>query len=384
MNRHKSEKSHFDIANKIWNQEEKKTKLYRLFRVYHPMYELSVNIDVEFETKEYHIVEKYMDKLVCGYTGAEGNASNRIYVKDKQELFSLLGLEHQGYEVADRYFQDLILAGHFEMTSKGIIAKYAARESVKLQKKLVATTAKEKKLFDAFTMQLMPGVFYDLIHYSCETADEGRQSVWLHTDEMLPNDNVAIDQRIRNFDYVNNSRIERGLPQGYQRMSLASGEEKRMIFLPYYLAIFKENEGYSFQAYRVDNGKEIEWIGDMYETTEYETVREMILRISQIEETCDVDHPADKKFKIKVDGIPSKENGITQIAENGNYEWTLQDWQVQELLSLNENGVFKKKACNMVVKGNIICLTSFEAGKIVYIKKTEKQKEILAKALAVH
>ena len=159
--KNKSEKSLARIANDLYMQiKDSDTKLYRGFRVYHPVYRISVDINTEHADENYHIIEKYMDKLICGYTGDKKMTTDAIIIRDKDELFELLGIDQQAYEIAECFFQDLMLAGHFRVIpGQGIQGLKPAYESIKLNKRVTSAIVREKRLFDQFSGKLMPKAF---------------------------------------------------------------------------------------------------------------------------------------------------------------------------------------------------------------------------------
>ena len=391
MKNRKTEKSHFDMANRISHQLQE-GELYRLFRVYHPVYEISVNIETRLVEENYHIIEQYMDKLVCGYTGKGGSAGQdeagdeTAYVRNKDEIFELLGLDKQAYEIADRFFEDLVRDGHFEVREDRIIGKRTAVDSLKLQKRVTSKTDKARKLFDHYSKQLMPGEFYDLRKYarSRDNIDEGskivKYSVWLDPDIAV--DPVDVEQAIRGTaaDYSGSTAIDRGLPQGYKDLTIAEGEEVRCAYYPYYLAVIKIGNGFAYKAYRIDSGREIKWIGDQYRTAEYARARERIRVLSDCREES-VRNPLNDNFLLTEGGEPSEENGVVRDEDTGNYVWTLQDWQLRDLLGLGEDKMFKRPVCLMVANNDTACLDHFEAGKIVRIIKTAEQETLLKEAV---
>ena len=86
--------------------EEKKGELFRVFKVFHPVLEAETDIRVREVSSSYHILEKYMDLLVCGTK--ENRNPNLARIKDKDQLLSLLGINYEGYEIASLYFDDLV------------------------------------------------------------------------------------------------------------------------------------------------------------------------------------------------------------------------------------------------------------------------------------
>lgn len=382
MKKQKHEISQSRMLNKIY-----KDNLYRFFRVYHPIYDIAVNVDIERDAEEYHIIEKYMDKLVCGYVGESGEVTGKCYVESRKQLYELLGLEHQAYEVAERFFEDLVLAGHFRETKDGIIALQTAHESVKLQVKKVSSTEYLKKSFDAFSMQLVPEEFYEMMNFAVDvdkihSGDERvKYATWLNPDYIKMEDAVEIEQAIRRCRYDGNELLKKGLPQGSQGMRIPANPDVKLKFFPYYLAVFKDGERFYYRAYRVDNAEPIEWLGEMYMTTNYSSTVQTINGLSERQETGNVNNPIWSAFQLTKGGEPCKEEGVTRRKKDGNYEWTLQDWQLERLLIPKEGDNFNSQACKIIAESDISALTSFEAGRIVYIHKTEKQKKALLDAV---
>ena len=397
MSKNRSEKSHFDMANHIYRQmKDQQMELYRLFRVYHPVYEISVNIETKQIEDNYHIIEKYMDKLVCGYTGENKNenVSEGIFVKSKDELFELLGIDKEAYEIADKFYWDLITAGHFEeVPGMGIRGLEAARDSIKLEKKVNSATVKQRKLFDQFSGKLMPGEFYELKKYACkrgmlnQDSSLQKNSVWLKPNSTILNSNADIEQMLGNFNYVNNEQIDLGLPQGYQSMRIALNEPIEMLFYPYYLGVFLDETGkLEYRAFRIDNGSLIKWIGEQYKqykTDYYKTAVTLFESLTQISEE-NVENPLNRKFFIKQNGNPDLNNGISMIQSTGNYKWQLQDWQVTDLIGEGDDKTFKRSSCWMIANNDIICLTSYEAGRIIKILKTDSQRQRLLERLTMN
>lgn len=384
MSEKRSETSHFDMANRIYKQAgEQSLELYRLFRVYHPVYEISVNIETEYPDEHYHIIEKYMDKLICGYIGEDKELGEGIYIRTKDELFELLGIGQEAYEIAESFYRDLLAAGHFEeVPGEGIRGLRAARESVKLQKKMVSSTVKERKLFDQLSAKLMPEVFYELGKYACsrESVDDesalARGSVWLQPNETILNSGADLEQMLGNFSYISSERIKRGLPRGYQSMSISKDDPAEISFYPYYLAVFTDGREFEYRAYRIDNGKQIDWIGDQYRSAYYEKAVQLLSSLAGISE-MNILNPLNRNFYIKVDAVPDADGGVFEDALTGNYEWHLQNWQIRDLLGLGPDRMYKKPVCMMIANHNIACLTSYESGKIIRIHKTEEQRQLL-------
>jgi hypothetical protein len=219
-----------------------------------------------------------MDKLVCGYTEDETRIADRIYIKDKEELFALLGINAEAYEIANKFYYDLYDAGHFSETPNGIISKKPARDSIKFDKKMTEKTQMEKKLFDLFSIRLMPADFYELDRYCVRSEKKATDtySVWLSEGKNAFLSASSIENMINNSDYTNTDRIEFALPQGYKKMSVCAQSEAEIIYFPYYLAVFLVGDHLIYEAYRIDNGAPIPHITKMYTSSYYSSVVDLI------------------------------------------------------------------------------------------------------------
>lgn len=391
MKKQKKEISSFKMLNQLMDEGKIKNP-YRFFLVYHPVYEVTVNIDVERTVDEYHIIEKYMDKLVCGYTGDKGTVTDKIYIKDRKQLYGLLGLEHQAYEVAERFFEDLLMAGHFVETKEGIRATKTAHNSIKLQKKCISSTEKQKKLFDAFTMELLPVDFYEMMHLAVEkdnineNDEHAKHAVWLNPSYISERNSVEVERMIIRYTYTNQEIIDKGLPQGYKKMQVDAEGDISLKFFPYYLEVNYDRD-YDVmwcKAYRVDRPQILDGIS--YERDEYSDAKAMIKGLSERMETCRVDNPLCKKFPICNEGEPCYSENVCYDYEythedNENFYWKVQDKQIKYLLGLDENSSFQKTVCKMIAEGNVVALTSYNAGRLLYIEKTEEQKQLLLEAV---
>lgn len=384
MSKKNHEKNHFNMANKIYAKRgQYNGELYRLFRVYHPMYEIDVNIETQNVDDNYHIIEKYMDELVCGYTEDSERIADGVYIRNESELFELLGINTEAYEIAEKFYQDLVDAGHFETSQNGILPKQPAINSIKLDKRVSESTQREKKLFDLYSMKLVPADFYDLNYYAVDSGNvenlgnANRLSVWLPAESGEDRSAGDIQNMMNNTEYVNSERIDRGLPRGYKRMFLGAETDIEVKFLPYYLALFKTSNGIIYRAFRIDNGAPIEWIGEQFATTEYKLPRERINRLATLQEEQTVNNPICDDFLISDKGVPSAENGVSRMADSQNYIWKLTDKQLGFLIGVDGAQGLKKSPCNKIANNEIACLNNYEAGKIIYIKKTEAQKRLL-------
>ena len=385
-------------------------RLLRLYKVYHPVYEISVNIYSERKDENYHIIEKYMDKLVCGYRGDdwEYKPTKRI-IKDKEELFQLLGLDRDAYEVAEIFFQDLLDCGHFQIRKNGIFPLQAGADSVKLKKKVIPLMEKQKKLFDQYRAELLPSEFYDLITYAksndnAADAYEAEKGIWLSPLTDYMNDSGKLDLMLNNPKYRSEDRIDRGLPTGYKGMEISAGEQPMLSFFPYYLGVYSTSKGEEYRAYRVDTGKEIPWMTDNY-TKGGPGYDDAIRRIRALAERCSsmiVRNPVwplkdNKKYNLRIEKKSGSTEAVKKVAETrlnteagvnidaeNNYVWQVRRQQLKDALGLSMDRQYKKSIIWKVAHGRTLCISGSEdIGKLVYVQASPLQIAACKEALKI-
>ncbi len=376
------------MANRLYRQKRSdNATLFRLFKVIHPVYEIDVNIEASACEDTYHIIEKYMDKLICGYTDDMERAAHKIYIKNKDELFSLLGIDADAYEIAESFFIDLRDSGHFIETPDGIIPKLPAVESIKLNKKVLERTQMEKKLFDVFSVRLMPVDFYELDLYCIrsENINKSEYAVWLPEGKAAFRTASDLENMINNSEYINKDRLELGLPQGYKKMSIRAENEISTIYFPYYIAVFRAGDEYIFEAYRIDNGAPIKRLTEMFNSSHYDAPRNLILSLCLREETKNsINLPHfNESIVIKSGNAVNKNDGFSKRERDGNYSWVVSDKQIGMMLGVFDNESASKGTCNRIANDDVLCLNHYDAGKLIFIKRTEEQRELILKCVSL-
>ncbi len=377
----------YEMANRLYEKrQELPGRLYRLFRVYHPVYELPLEISVAHADESYHIIERYMDRLICGPSGAD----KRIYIRDRQELYALLGLDADAWKVAEVFFEDLKRDGHFAETVQGILPEGPAYESVKQQKRVTNTTASLKKLVDAYDGSLMPVEFYDLKAFAWtpeeadDEDDELKEAVWLPMGYITEPDVMA--RRVSGRDYTGEHEKYR-LPTGAAGQTVAADceeLEELLQYIPYLLAVYRLPGGrMRYVAYRPDSGEEIPGFGDKFAAAGYAAAAaELLQGLSQVRETKnDVRNPLCTALRLRESGggIPAG-SGVTPDGDE-NYSWQLQDSQLPVILGLQQGERFYRTGAYRIANGAVSCCGTKQAGRLVYVHKTEAQKQLLLEAV---
>ena len=392
-------------------------KIFRVFKVYHPLLEAQLDIEVKEVSTSYHILEKFMDLIVCGKKGERNPSVARV--KNKDELLALLGINYEGYEIASLYFDDLVNEGHFDVRENGIFPLNCAelsldtvdleslynslkeetpegaengeeKENVKLEYKYTEKIQYEKKLFDQFSLELMPKEFYGqegFLAVSPEKMkkDGEKDAVWLSPGIKLVDLATAISKTLDRVVESDVSFVDRGIPTGTHRITLAPDASPDLIFLPYYLVVYKEDDGnLSFAVHEALHGGEVEWMSQKYnsaedEKNEYLYAKNLISSICRKEENCTVYSPIFADWPLKIEGRIAYEYGF-RVGNDGNYVWQMQPWQLQSILKKCENEK-QRLWVEFALESDVSVLDSYEAGRLVRAVFPEDLREKLNEAL---
>lgn len=388
--------------NYLANLLSEKTNLIRIFRIYHPVYRMHVNIDVEYHDPSYHIIERYMDMLICGYSQGDrypANGERKHYVRNRQELYQLLGLSGRASQIADEYFRDLYESGHFRIvesqTGKYLEGTTPAFESVRLNEMVHSSLVEEMKVFDQYSLQIMPETFERIIKMA-RTIDDtditernDLKSIWLPMRSEKANLLLEINESLKRITYSGKKAIELGLPQGKTSISLIDHEIPEPMFFPYYLGVFAVGKQVQYRAYSMDTGEEIEGLTELYSSSDYVEIRGFLSNFIAETNNKDIEHPFYKyKFKegnqsnryLRKSGVLTA--GITKEYGTGNYQWNITSLQVKELIDTYRR-TKDASAIKWLVNNTMFCLEMGEIGKLLHVKLSSEQKHVLEQLINV-
>lgn len=396
-------------------------RLYRIFKVFHPVLEAQLGITVEEVSESYHILEKFMDILVCGGQTCPQDAPR---ISSKDELLQLLGVDHEAYEIAALYFDDLVINGHFRVEEDGIYPCKSAfdsvqtidmdalfhsshsdvevleddtfgvdreqQESVKLERKYTQQHVYAKKLFDQYTNQLMPGCFYGADGYLSTPeiargeSEKGENAVWLPpVDTVL---DPAVDLAL-SINEVNNQQgkthYDSGLPQGFAGMQLISGSTPVLCYCPYYLVVYREkNNGFYYVAHDVVFGEQIPWMSENYNcppNDDYRAATQTIRQLCDVPESKSVKSPVFENWPVMLKGKLTGMFGYSET-EDGNLQWTMQPWQLPVLIQMCHNED-KRSKVKRALYNSCAVLNRYLAGRVVQIHIDDASRELLKEEL---
>lgn len=397
---------------------EKGKKIFRIFKVYHPLLEAQLDIEVKEVSASYHILEKFMDLIVCGKK--EDRNPSVARVRNKDELLALLGINYEGYEIASLYFDDLVNEGHFDVRENGIFPLDCAelsidtvdlenlynslkedspesdeaaeeKENVKLEYKYTEKMQYEKKLFDQYSLEFMPEEFYGQERYLTVSPEQKmkndgeKDAVWLSPGIKMVDIATAISESLDSVVESDVSFVDRGIPSGTHRITLAPDTVPSLIFLPYYLVVYKGDEGeLSFAVHEALHGGEVEWMSQKYngaedEKNEYLYAKNLISSICRKQENCTVYSPIFADWPLKIGGRIAYEYGY-RVGDDGNYVWQMQPWQLPAILKKCENAG-QRLWVEFALESDVSVLDSYEAGRLVRAVFPEDLREKINEAL---
>lgn len=388
--------------NYLANRLSENTNLIRIFRIYHPVYRMHVNIDVEYHDPSYHIIERYMDMLICGYSHGDRFPTideRKHYVRNRQELYQLLGLSGRASQIADEYFRDLYESGHFKIvesqTGKYLEGTTPAFESVRLNEMVHSSLVEEMKIFDQYSLQIMPESFERIVKMARTIADtditerNDLKSIWLPMRSEKANLLLEINESLKRITYSGKKAIELGLPQGKTSISLINHEIPEPMFFPYYLGVFATGKQVQYRAYSMDTGEEIEGLTELYDSSDYAEIRGFLSNFILGTNNKDIEHPFYKyKFKegnqsnlyLRKSGVLAA--GIVKENGTGNYQWNITSLQLKELID-TYGRTKDASAIKWLVNNTMFCLEMGEIGKLLHVKLSNEQKYILEQLINV-
>jgi len=236
-------KAFYTDKNRVLNKIEDKNRICRFINVDYPVLAEPFNVTERFYDEDFHIIEYYMDRLVCETT-----------VANKDELLSLLGLG-SNRNASEVFYRDLIVSGHIRETEYGLKPTELAFKSVELGKKVTIQATKRVFYFDAINLMPLPVDFYKN-PYRIRDAENARQmgysyilSIWKNPDQFMLKNNI---KRMGGEE-----RLKYNIPQELVDLDFDFTEFEdsadNIKFTPFYLAVFQDA---SFRTYDAVTEKE--------------------------------------------------------------------------------------------------------------------------------
>ena len=104
----------------------------RFIRIGYPLLVVQANILSFRDNREFCLLKKYIHRLVTG--DQPDSKTPMAYVKDRLEAFQLLSLDNELYDVASRFYDELIIEGKIHDSPRGALAGAAPKNDPALSR----------------------------------------------------------------------------------------------------------------------------------------------------------------------------------------------------------------------------------------------------------
>lgn len=335
-------------CNLILKRQENIDEISRFLMVEYPVLLQQFNMREKYYEDDFHIIEYYMDKLVCETT-----------IAGKEELIQILGLE-TNREIAEVFYKNLLTCNHIVEGTQCLHATEWARNSVKSGKKQIEKTSKRKMYFDAINCKPLPVEFYKnsyRIRRFSEIINYG--SYFINTW----NDPNQFELQNAVLALKGDERIKYNIPQELIDIDFDYDEYEKATehvqFTPFYIAFLKDG---SFKTFDAVTYQEEFFFRNILERNP--SIPEEIMISAGLKETGDSTVKGRTGVKIKILNREiqiSDENVSTD--RNGDFVYEIPETLVNELIQDKNYYLLRQ-----IYQFDRICSGDDFLGSIVHLK----------------
>ncbi|HHU90000.1 MAG TPA: hypothetical protein GXZ22_02955 [Clostridiaceae bacterium] len=351
-------------SNMILKRQENIDEISRFLMVEYPVLLQQFNMREKYYEDDFHIIEYYMDKLVC-----------ETAIADKEELIEILGLE-TNREIAEVFYKNLITCNHIVEGKQWLHATEWARNSVESGKKQIEKTSKRKMYFDAINCKPLPVEFYKnsyRIRRFSEILNYGAYFIntWNDPNQFeLQNAVLALKGE---------ERIRYNIPQELIDIDFDYDEYEKATehvqFTPFYIALYKDG---SFKTFDAVTYQEESFFRSILERNP--SILEEIMISTGLKEVSTARGQNGVKIKILNRVIQiSDDNLSTDI--NGDFVYEISEALIKELIQDKNYYILRQ-----IYQFDRICSGDDFLGSIVHLKISDSLinlvEEILIKGEA--
>lgn len=348
----------------ILKRQENIDEISRFLMVEYPVLLQQFNMREKYYEDDFHIIEYYMDKLVC-----------ETAIADKEELIEILGLE-TNREIAEVFYKNLITCNHIVEGKQWLHATEWARNSVESGKKQIEKTSKRKMYFDAINCKPLPVEFYKnsyRIRRFSEILNYGAYFIntWNDPNQFeLQNAVLALKGE---------ERIRYNIPQELIDIDFDYDEYEKATehvqFTPFYIALYKDG---SFKTFDAVTYQEESFFRSILERNP--SILEEIMISTGLKEVSTARDQNGVKIKILNRVIQiSDDNLSTDI--NGDFVYEISEALIKELIQDKNYYILRQ-----IYQFDRICSGDDFLGSIVHLKISDSLinlvEEILIKGEA--
>jgi len=335
-------------SNMILKKQVNIDEISRFLMVEYPVLLQQFNMREKYYEDDFHIIEYYMDKLVCETT-----------IADKEELIEILGLE-TNREIAEVFYKNLLTCNHIVEGKHSLHATEWARNSVKCGKKQIEKTSKRKMYFDAINCRPLPEEFYKNSYRIRGFSEISNYASYFINTWSDPNQ-FELQNAVLNLK--GEERIRYNVPQelididfDYDEYEKAS---EHVQFTPFYIAIFKDG---SFKTFDAVTYQEETFFRSILENNP--SILEEIMISTGFKETGYISVRGNAKVKVRILNreIPvTDENILTD--NNGNLVYVISEELINELIQ-NRNYYILRQ----IYQFDRVCSGDDFLGSIVHLR----------------
>ena len=315
----------------------------RLFHVYHPVYKLETNMNIQKVSDQYHVIEKFMDKFVVAGIAQTEN-----------QLYTLMGLDKNAYEMSKVFFDDLVANNHFAVDRSGKLRPLEnAEKSVKTEKNITSSTEKAKMFFDKHSGLLIEKEVRSCKNYiiswqpHAETKVRDRPSVsyWLPSAPVEQGTLSIFNREVEKHNSTYNSgkfkKSEYGLPDADKvNISIATDSEIEEYGFPYFVALLQLADGTHrhlvfHSVVKSDHPAFVlEAFNKYYSSYEFNSYRQLRNYISGLagnDTKTYINNPVAKMFPIKDDIVPQYSETTEDLPDDAGQQVAAKESETSEI-----------------------------------------------------
>jgi len=304
-------------SNLIMKKQDNIDEISRFLMVEYPVLLQQFNMREKYYEDDFHIIEYYMDKLVCETT-----------IADKEELIEILGLG-SNREIAEVFYKNLLTCNHIVEGKQSLHATEWARNSVKCGKKQIEKTSKRKMYFDAINCKPLPAEFYKN-SYRIRSFNEilNYDSYFINTWS----DPNQFELQNAVLTLKGDERLRYNIPQELIDIDFDYDEYEKAAehvqFTPFYIALMKDG---SFKTFDAVTYQEEFFFRSILEKNP--SILEEIMISTGFKETGDITARGNAKVKIKILNreIPISDENIS-MSRDGDFLYEISEALVNELI----------------------------------------------------
>lgn len=353
------------LANALRQQGERPL---RVFRLAYPIIKAEVYVKKEQDSKSFHIIERYMDRLITG-DGTDGV----ILIPDKDQLFALLGIDEDAYDVSDHFYRDLLNCGHFQETPMGLVGTQVGWTSLKTDRKIVPQNTRTRIFLDAYDLKVCLRSLLALgTHSGMEMKEDKGAIVPTLPDHLFSPE--LVEELLEKCDYGAEDLDLRGLPSGLRSLRLTEEEAEqfpRLAYLDLYLVIFP---GGAHRLIDRQTGEEVQGI-DLADPARA-PLRNMLQHWIDLEtdQNLLLTPCSGIRFFIRERGVLLPDIRVVQEG----YEIPLKEERLRALLYAPQEAEHRRLAViRRILAGEVWVLEDHEAGKLVRLVPPEEVRPLL-------